>query len=295
MELWYLLGELEGVQWFLIAFFGIFIGSLLNVFNYRVPHMLMYENAVMVKNNAKEVSEDTKEVLEKYKGFNLFFPNSGCPSCGHKIKWYENIPVISYIFLKGKCSSCKTSISIEYPIIELLNCFLWLGLFNVFGWTYELPFYLFASSIILSETMIDLKHKILPDTGLFILFLIPLILSSTGNFHLDTKTVILSSVFTYIIILSFINFWEKIRGFEEDIFGRGDIKYLGALAAWISIEIIDVIYYAILLGLIVYVFLAIINKKFNKDKVIPFGPMISIGFLISLLSFTPSIIEILKI
>ena len=252
----------------------------------------MYDNAIMVKNNSKEVSKEVADILIKYKNFNMFFPASACPNCNHQIKWYENIPVLSYLFLKGRCSKCMLGISFEYPLVESLNSILWLIAYSIFGWSYELPFVLLMVSIILSETFIDLKYKILPDTGIFILFLIPLFLSATNNFPINTKEILLTSVITYALILSLVNFWEKIRGFEEDIFGRGDIKYLAALSAWIGcFGILDVISYSIAIGLICYLVVFITKKEDVFDKVTPFGPSISIAFILYYFDFLPKLME----
>lgn len=293
MELFNLLKELELLQWGIIVFFGLFAGSLLNVFNYRIPHMLMYDNAVLVRDNSIETTKEVSDILKKYKNFNMFFPASACPNCNHKIKWYENIPVLSYIFLKAKCSECKTNISIEYPFIETLNCILWVTAYCVFGWTHELLFICLMSSIVLSETMIDLKYKILPDTGLFIIFLIPLFLSSTGNFPINTQSILIESTMTYIFILSIVNLWEKIRKSEDDMFGRGDIKYLAALTAWIgSIGILNVIFYSVIFGFLTYLFIYFKNKENISDLIIPFAPSISISFILYFYEILPNLIEI---
>lgn len=297
MELLELLQKLEVAQWIVIIFSGLFTGSLLNVFNYRIPHMLMYQNAVMVKENSEKLTKETEDVLLKYKSFNMFYPDSACPKCNHKIKWYENIPVLSYLFLKGNCSGCNTHISIEYPIIEALNCGLWICSYLIFGFTFELIFILLMCSIVLSESMIDLRHKILPDTGLFILFLIPLYLSTEVNsLGFDTKEVLLTSIFTYCSILGLVNGWEKLRGFEEDIFGRGDIKYIAAISAWVGgFGLLDIILYYCLFGLIIYLFIFLFFKKKISKLVIPLGPCISLAFILYFFDILPKITENLVI
>jgi len=280
MELIELLSELKTLQLFIILFSGLFIGSLLNVFNYRIPHILMYENAIMVKSNAIEVTDETKEILDKYKNFNMFFPASGCPNCNHEIKWYENIPVVSYLFLKGKCSNCKQHISIEYPFIELLTCISWVCMYFFYGWCYELPFALLMISIIISESVIDFKYKVLPDTGLFILFIIPLYLSLTGDFRISTQESIVSSISSYLIILTFVSSWEKIRNMKENMLGRGDIKYFAAIAAWVGlIGLLEVILFSVLFGLLIFIFYSLINKEKLISKTIAFAPSISLSFI----------------
>jgi len=116
-----LLYQFESLQWGIIIFLGLIIGSLLNVINNRTPLMMAYENAKFIKNNCIKATKEVEDTLLKYKNFNLFFPSSRCPKCNKEIKFYQNIPIISYLFLLGKCSNCKTKISLEYPLVEALT------------------------------------------------------------------------------------------------------------------------------------------------------------------------------
>lgn len=269
------------IQYFIIIFFGLFIGSLMNVFIYRLPIMFMYENAVMVQNNSEKVKLEVQNILNKYKNFNLFFPESTCPCCSHKIKWYENIPIFSYLALRGKCSKCKTKISIEYPIVEFSNFLLWLFAFFKFGFTFQLFLILPLLTCLLLVFMIDFKHKIIFDSNHIFIGIIALLLIDNNYIIGDISTKILYSVIFYFVFLGFISFYEKIRNIDT-IFGRGDIKLLSIILLYMNFyDFINLISLSILLGFVYFIFLKMINK-FDYSKEIPFAPMIVTSFILFL-------------
>jgi len=279
-EVLYLIQQNIYIQYFIIIFFGLFIGSLMNVFIYRLPIMAMYENALLVKNNAKLLHSDMEKFLDRYKNFNLFFPDSTCPVCQHKIRWFENIPIISYIFLKGKCSHCKTHISIEYPIVEFSNFFLWLIAFLYFGFTIQLLLILPLLTCLLLIFMIDLKHKIIFDSKHIFIAFIGLILIDQSYILGDISNKIITSFIFYFLLIVFVSAYEKIRKFEEDIFGRGDIKLLSVILLYMNFyEFLNFLILSIILGLFTFLVLKLLNK-FNYNKEIPFAPMIVVSFIL---------------
>lgn len=280
------------IQYFIIIFFGLFIGSLMNVFIYRLPIMSMYENALMVKNNSVQVSEDINIILEKFKKFNLFFPESTCPHCGHKIRWFENIPIISYLFLKGSCSKCKSNISIEYPIVEFTNFILWFIAFLKFGFSIQLLILLPLLTCLLLIFMIDLKHKIIFDSNHIFIAFIAIVLIDNNYIIGDISSKVISSFIFYFVFLGLINMYENLRNFEGDIFGRGDIKLLSVIFLYMNFyEFLNLMILTIIFGLIVFLFLKII-KRFNKKEEIPFAPMIVISFLLFLFDIKLNFINI---
>lgn len=288
-----LIFQFRELQIFIIIFFGLFMGSLLNVINNRLPFMMMYEKAKFVKENALEVSEEVKDVLSKYSNLNLFFPHSHCPKCGMKIKAYQNIPILSYLFLLGKCSNCKTKISPEYPIVEFLNAALWFFAYLHYGFTLELLFILFLLTSVLSISVIDLKFQIIPDTIQFLLLLSAIYMSTLGFILIPVEVMILTSVLVYFVLLAFISGYEHLRGYEEHIFGRGDIKYLAVISAWVGfVDLLNVIIFAISVSIIFYLFIYLIKKQDILDKITPFAPSISIAFLLIFFNLTSKLIII---
>ncbi len=276
-----LLYQFESLQWGIIIFLGLIIGSLLNVINNRTPLMMAYENAKFIKNNCIKATKEVEDTLLKYKNFNLFFPSSRCPKCNKEIKFYQNIPIISYLFLLGKCSNCKTKISLEYPLVEALNVTLWILAYINFGFTLELVFVLFLLTSVLSISVIDAKFQIIPDTIQFLLLLCAFYMSTLGYINIDIQEMIITSISVYFILLGFFSSYEKIRGFEEHIFGRGDIKYLAVISAWVGfVDLLNVIIYSVVFSLIFYAFLFLIKKQSILEKITPFAPSISISFLI---------------
>tara|TARA_Y100000034_G_scaffold25132_1_gene29502 strand:- start:8742 stop:9629 length:888 start_codon:yes stop_codon:yes gene_type:complete len=276
-----LLYQFESLQWGIIIFLGLIIGSLLNVINNRTPLMMAYENAKFIKNNCIKATKEVEDTLLKYKDFNLFFPSSRCPKCNKEIKFYQNIPIISYLFLLGKCSNCKTKISLEYPLVEALNVTLWVLAYINFGFTIELVFVLFLLTSVLSISIIDAKFQIIPDTIQFLLLLCAFYMSTLGYINIDIQEMIITSIFVYFILLGFFSSYEKIRGFEEHIFGRGDIKYLAVISAWVGfVDLLNVIIYSVVFSLIFYSVLFLIKKQNILEKITPFAPSISISFLI---------------
>lgn len=276
-----LLHQFESLQWFIIIFLGLIIGSLLNVINNRTPLMMAYENAKFIKNNCIKATKEVEDTLSKYKDFNLFFPSSRCPKCNKEIKFYQNIPIISYLFLLGKCSNCKTKISLEYPLVEALNVTLWILAYINFGFTIELVFVLFLLTSVLSISIIDAKFQIIPDTIQFLLLLCAFYMSTLGYINIDIQEMIITSISVYFILLWFFSSYEKIRGFEDHIFGRGDIKYLAVISAWVGfVDLLNVIIYSVVFSLIFYSVLFLIKKQNILEKITPFAPSISISFLI---------------
>ena len=233
--------------------YGLIIGSFLNVVIYRLPR------------------EEKKSLL----------PRSTCPACGHKIAWYENIPVLSYLFLQGKCSSCKTKISLRYPIIELIT-----GIFFMLNAPISMDFaalYLFIFKIIvfclfLCMFMIDLDFQIIPDSLNLILALVFLFYQlRLGNWQFS----LIGGLIGFIFPLGFTYLFYKLRGIVG--LGGGDIKLFGALGLMLGPQmIIYNIFFSCFLGAIIGLIL-IALKRITKDKPFAFGPSIIIISFIQIL------------
>lgn len=249
------------------AIFGLLFGSFLNVCIYRIPR-------------------------EK----SIVWPPSSCPGCGARIKWYDNIPLISYLVLWGKCRNCKQPISLQYPVVELLTgiltcLFVWK--FGISVWTFVVLAAVYALIIL---SVIDLEIMIIPDR--FSLGLIGLGLlfawanpNFTGVWWQKELSALLGAgggLFG-VLAIALIGTWM----FKKEAMGGGDVKLMGGVGALIGWEgVITTIVFASFLGLIYAVFLMIFKGKKGSDA-IPFGPFLSIGALINLFYLiTPSMLVI---
>jgi len=223
-----LLNMYSGEQ--LLAFsviLGLLVGSFLNVVIYRVPEMLKRQ----WKSECTTYLELESEAPSSTEPFNLVKPDSTCPKCGHKIKPWENIPVISWLFLRGKCSNCKTSISFRYPAIELLTGIVSGWMIYQFGANWAGIMAMIFSWMLIALFFIDLDEQLLPDNITLPLLWLGLIANSQGLFT-DLNTALFGAVFGYLSLWSVYWLFKIVTGKEG--MGHGDFKLLGALGAWIG-------------------------------------------------------------
>jgi leader peptidase (prepilin peptidase)/N-methyltransferase len=233
----------------LIILLGLVIGSFLNVCIYRIPL------------NRTDV-----------KGRSL------CPACGNVIPWYLNIPVFSYIFLRGRCKSCGAPISFRYPLVEILNALLTYGAFLRFGFT--VPALLAAAffAILIVVSFIDLDHQIIPD-GLAVCILI------LGVFNFFYGTFVFGESWTvYVFGIFAASLPLYLLGLLfPDSLGGGDVKLMAAAGLFLGWKLILL---ALLLGdfiALIYVLALFVQRKFRRETPIPFGPFLSVGMICSLL------------
>lgn len=261
------------------AVFGLMIGSFLNVVIYRIPRMMQreWENAVAVECGKEEPHQDK---------FTLSTPNSTCPKCGHKITPLENIPVISYLFLRGKCSECKTPISMRYPTVELITGLLSAFLIWRFGSGYLGMASLVFVYLLLAMSIIDFDQQILPDDLTYPLIWVGLLLN-TNNVLSTLNDAVLGAIFGYLAFW-LVNFvFELLR--KKTGMGNGDFKLLAALGAWFGwMSLPHIILIASVSGVIFAIFCKIIFRKQLKEWHIPFGPFLALAGLATLL-YSPEI------
>lgn len=260
--------DLEGYSFFvLVILFGAIIGSFLNMLIYRLPLEISLINP----------------------------KRSFCPTCNTQIKWYENIPIISYIFLKGKCSSCCEKISIVYPIVELLTVVVTVLIYNKIGFNSE---FLLVSSLfylLILLSFIDFKYKAVPDYLLILLLcvvLLYLVLFNMQNFQIlfifIGGIVLLEMFVTFYIqnIKSKIYHDESLQ--EQKALGEGDIPIVGAMGAVLGLQMGI---FALFLAAVLAIIPAIVNKVIHKDIETPFIPFLSGGFFLVFI-FNDFILEI---
>jgi len=261
-----------GIFPFVCAIIGLAVGSFLNVVIHRLPLMMEREWQCQC---AELRGEDMPELGH----LTLATPRSRCPSCGHAISALENIPVISWLVLRGKCSSCHTGISIRYPIIEAMT-----GLLTAFsaahygfGWM-ALGAILFTWALI-SLTFIDFDTKYLPDSITLPLLWGGLLFNLSGTFT-DLQSAVVGAMAGYLALWSVYWAFKLITGKEG--MGYGDFKLLAALGAWQGWQMLPlIILLSSMVGAIVGILLIILAKR-GRDVPIPFGPYLATAGLIAL-------------
>ena len=237
--------------WLLIPLIFIFclcIGSFLNVCIYRIP--------------------ESKSIIS---------PGSMCPICGNPIKFYDNIPMLSFIILRAKCRNCNAYISLRYPLVEILTGFFALGVFIKFGSSIEAPIYFVFIATLLVITFIDIDHRIIPDVislpGIVFFFIASLTISTISI--IDSFIGILAGGG---ILFAIAEIYWRITGKEG--MGGGDVKLLamiGALIGWQGV--LFTIFVSSLVGTIIGIIVMLIQGK-NLKLAIPFGPFLSIGAVV---------------
>jgi len=206
--------------------------------------------------------------------FNLSKPDSTCPSCGHKIRVWENIPVISYLLLRGKCSSCKTPISIQYPIIEIVTAILSVLIAVKFGVSLATLFGLILTWSLIALTMIDAKTQLLPDNITLPLLWLGILVNSS-DLYTDLESSVFGAIAGYLILWSIYKLFKLVTGKEG--MGYGDFKLLAALGAWMGWMMLpQIILLSSFVGAVIGISMIVISKH-EKSVPIPFGPYLAIA------------------
>ncbi|WMM26943.1 prepilin peptidase [Tissierella sp. MB52-C2] len=232
----------------LISLYGLLIGSFLNVCIYRIP-----------------------------RDENIAYPASHCPNCNTNLKWYDLIPVLSFIHHKGKCGYCREKISLQYPIVELLNSIIYLFIYKKYGLTLEFFFYAIIFSILITITLIDLKEMIIPDILVVLILGITTIYKVLSYILYNKPPQLLNSIGG--LVLSALLFILIILVSQGGM-GVGDATLIGSLGFILGIKgIFLTIFLSFILGAIISVFLLITKIKGRRDP-IPFGPFIVGAFFI---------------
>jgi leader peptidase (prepilin peptidase) / N-methyltransferase len=213
--------------WLCVVLVGLCVGSFLNVVIHRLPLMMDNETRAEVREYL-DIQLPTALVAP----LNLSKPDSRCPHCGHLITWYENIPVLSYLALRGRCSACHTPISARYPLIELGTAALWLAIAWRFGLTPQGVGYIGLATALMVLFWIDFDTQLLPDV-----LTLPLVWAGL-LFQLATHTValplaIFGAMLGYLSLWSLFHVYRLITGKEG--FGYGDFKLLAAMGAWFGV------------------------------------------------------------
>lgn len=256
------------------ALLGLLIGSFLNVLIYRLPIMMQRE----WRAQALEYLECPPEPVRER--FNLLLPSSRCPHCDHRIRSWENIPLVSWLALRGKCSSCQAPISSRYPLVELA-CGLLSGYVAWhFGFTWEAGAMLLLTWGLVAMSMIDIDHQLLPDSLVLPLLWLGLILNNFGLF-VSLESALWGAVAGYLSLWSVYWLFKLVTGKEG--MGYGDFKLLAMLGAWGGWQVLPL---TILLSSVVGAVLGTILLRVQRAESstpIPFGPYLAIAGWIALL------------
>ena len=267
---------------FSVFLLSLMVGSFLNVVIYRLPIMLKREwKGDCVAFLADEYNEKVAIEGDKDEKFNLSVPRSRCPACGHKITALENIPIISWLLLKGKCSECGTSISVRYPIIELTTALLSVLVAYYFGVQWFTLAALFLTWALISLTMIDFDTQLLPDNITLPFLWLGLLVSLLQISDVPLQDSVIGAMAGYLSLWSVYHVFKLLTGKEG--MGFGDFKLLAVLGAWLGWQALPLILLlSALVGAIVGISLILFLGR-DKNIPIPFGPYLAAAGFISLL------------
>ena len=260
-----------------VLFLGLSVGSFLNVVAYRLPLMMERD----WKFECHEFLElDPPKVDDKLLSLTLSTPASACPNCGHKIRFWENIPVLSYILLRAKCSSCSTSISLQYPVVELLTGFASLTVAYTFGPSLQTVAGLIFTWTLIALTLIDLKKQLLPDDITLPLLWAGMLLSFFEVFS-NLNDSVIGAIAGYLILWSVYQLFKLLT--KKEGMGFGDFKLLAALGAWLGYSYLpQIILVSSVVGSIVGITMIVVGKN-EQQQPIPFGPYLAAAGWIALL------------
>ena len=252
--------------------FGLLIGSFLNVVIYRVPKMMQRESD-------NYVAHESGQPLPHTDRYNLVLPRSGCPACGHQITALENIPVVSYLALRGKCSACKAPISARYPIVELLTGLLSAGVIWHFGSGMAGLAALAFLYLLIAMSFIDADTTLLPDDLTLPLLWLGLLVNLNGTF-VPLQDAVIGAAAGYLSLWSIYWLFKLATGKEG--MGYGDFKLLAALGAWLGWKMLPVIILSSsLVGAVVGIALIVAARR-GRHIPIPFGPDLAAAGLVTL-------------
>jgi len=269
------------LPWFFyltVALVSLAIGSFLNVVIYRTPKMMEYSWYHDCREFlAEEVANIKAKNLPK---ISLSKPDSTCPNCDHKIRYYENIPLLSWLLLKGKCSQCTNKISARYPLIEISTMLLSLIVAQHFGATLTTFWVLLLTWCLITLTMIDFDHMLLPDQITLPLLWLGLLININSTFVPLTDAVIGAAV-GYMSLFSIFWLFKLLTGKEG--MGFGDFKLFAVFGAWIGWQLLPLlILMASVVGAIVGISLMLF-KNHQREQGIPFGPYLAVAGWVTLL------------
>jgi len=275
MDIFLLLEESPVVLLLVAGAFGLVVGSFLNVVIYRLPVMLQRS----WQRECAELAGDTAIAADE-QPFNLMTPASRCPHCGQRVRIHENIPVLSYLLLKGRCAGCGAPISVRYPLVESITALLSVIVVAHFGYSVQSLAALAFTWTLVPLFLIDFDHQLLPDSITLPLLWAGLLLS-LFNVFVDPVTSIVGAAAGYLSLWAIYHLFRLITGKEG--MGYGDFKLLGAIGAWVGWQALPVvILFSSVVGAVIGIGLIVARGR-DHNQPMPFGPFLAAAGWLTLL------------
>lgn len=262
-----LLSSGVGLEALLAGLMGLLVGSFLNVVIYRVPKM-------MERQWAQECAEMAGNAPEPTEKFNLLTPRSRCSACGHLIRWYENIPVLSYVVLRGKCSACKTPYGVRHPLVEAATGALFFFCAWRWGWTLTALAWGGFSATLLALALIDWDTTLLPDD-----MTLPLLWAGLIVAALQLNPAVSLPQALWGAVVGYLSLWGVYWAFKlatgKEGMGYGDFKLFAALGAWFGWSaLIPMILMASVIGAVIGIAMKF-SSGLREGGYVPFGPFLA--------------------
>ena len=262
----------------LAAVLGLMVGSFLNVVIYRLPKKMEQEFSEAC---AEHAGQEIEATANRWFGLEyLVTPPSNCPHCGHRIRPWENIPVLSYLLQKGRCTECHTPISPQYPVVETLSGLLSLVVAAKFGFSWEALWALLLTWALIAMSVIDIRLKILPDVLILPLIWLALVLNLQGMFT-DIQSAIFGAISGYLSLWFIFHLFLLVTGKEG--MGYGDFKLFALFGAWLGWQYLpQILLVSSVVGALVGIAMVLLLGR-DKSIPIPFGPYLATAGWIALL------------
>ena len=255
---------------------GLCVGSFINVIVYRLPRQL---EAQWQRDSRDFLGIPAEEHPPAQHQFNIAFPASHCPKCGATLRAWHNIPLLSYVFLRGRCATCAEPISLQYPLVEAATGLAFVFVMMQFGLTAMGAYALLFSLLLLTLTAIDFRTQLLPDVLTYPLLWLGLIANTQGHF-VDLQSAVFGAIAGYLSLWLIYWLFKLLTGKEG--MGHGDFKLLAALGAWVGWQLLPlIVLLSSLVGAVIGVAMVL---AMGRDKQLPmaFGPYLAIAGWIAL-------------
>ena len=261
---------------------SLMVGSFLNVVIHRLPIMLDWE----WRTQARELLEIDLE-YPREPPYNLVVPRSTCPQCKAPIKAYQNVPLLSYLWLRGRCANCRARISPRYPIVELATGLLSAAVAWHYGWHWQTLAALVLTWALIALTVIDYDHQILPDSITLPLLWLGLLLSIAWHpglrpaFPVDPASAVIGAAAGYLLLWLVYWVFKLVTGKEG--MGYGDFKLLAVLGAWMGWQMLPlIILLSALTGAVIGIALIVLRRR-ERGRPMPFGPFLAMAGWIAMM------------